>query len=145
MLFLGTKNTNSQTLLVGDFIDLGNVYRRYIKSFNGIKTFNVDDTTISIQQEGVYHLTAIITFVGTETGDASFQLFENGVAIDGAVATESVATATTEFNNVVLDYYILVDKTCILGSPSINSNIQIQLDGIGATISNVVVNIDKVL
>lgn len=145
MLFLGTKNTNSQTLLVGDFIDLGNVYRRYIKSFNGIKTFNVDDTTISIQQEGVYHLTAIITFVGTETGDASFQLFENGVAIDGAVATESVATATTEFNNVVLDYYILVDKTCVLGSPSINSNIQIQLDGIGVTISNVVVNIDKVL
>lgn len=61
-------------------------------------------------------------------------------------ATETITTATTEVKTTTLDYYVLVDKGCVLGTPSvITKSISILNSGIGTTISNVVFNVEKVV
>lgn len=146
MLILGLKNTNTQVLAVNDFINFGTVYRKYCRKNNlGVKTFAFNNTSVALQQEGVYHITANITFTAPAAGDVVFQLTNNGVALEGATSTETVTTATTETNTTTIDYFVLADAVCILGQPSINTNIGIQLTGVAATVTNVILNIKKVV
>lgn len=146
MLILGLKNTNDQILVVNDFINFGTIYRKYCKKNSlGVKTFAYNNTNVALQQEGIYHITATITFTAPVAGDVVFQLTNNGVAIDGATATETVTTATTEINTTTIDYFVLADATCVLGQPSVNANVGIQLTGVDATVTNVVLNIEKVV
>lgn len=146
MLILGTKNTTIQDLAIDELLDFGTVYRRYDKKGQcGCRAFEVNGTAVTLQQPGIYHLTAIITFTAPAAGDVTFQLFENGFAIPGALVTETVATATTEVHTVALDYQVLVDSNCVLNSVSALKNITISNTGVASTVSNVVVNIDKVV
>lgn len=146
MLLLGTRNATTQVLTTGDLINFGSVYRKYCKKNNyGVKTFDLNSTSIALQQEGVYHLTATITFTAPTTGDVTFQLTQNGFELPSAFATETITTATTEVKTTTIDYFVLVDSNCILGVPTTLSNIAITLTGVDATISNVVVNVEKVI
>lgn len=147
MLLLGTRNAASQTLAVGSNVNLGEVYRKYCKKNScGVKAFDFNGTSVSLQQNGIYHITSTITFTAPVAGLVVFQLTENGVAIPSALATETITTTTTETKTTVIDFYILVDSTCVLGVPStLIKNIALQNTGVASTVSNVVFNVEKVV
>lgn len=147
MILIGVKNTNTQTVLADNTLAIGNVYRRYCKKNNcGVPTFATTLNNIVLQHSGIYHLTATFVGSGTVAGDVSVQLLVNGQAIDGAISTQTITTPDTEFRTFVIDYYLLVDKDCILGTTStIAEAISFENVGVGATFTSVVVNAEKVV
>ncbi|MCM1437805.1 MAG: hypothetical protein NC131_01145 [Roseburia sp.] len=144
---VGVRNTTSQTVLAGGQINIGNVYRRYCrKNACGIPTFAVTANGITIQQSGIYHITATAVGSGTVAGVAIIQANENGVAIPAALSAQTITTATTELRTFVLDFYVLVDKDCVLGQESVSADtITFTNTGVGATLTAFTVNVEKVV
>lgn len=143
---IGTRNTSTQALAVGDTVDLGSVYRKYIcRGKCGLNTYELSGgDAISLQHSGFYHITATLTFTAPAAGDVTFQLASNDVALVGATATETITTATTEFRTATIDYYVLVNKGCVAGIPSaLIENISILNTGVASTVTNVIVNVEK--
>lgn len=147
MYLLGTRNSTTQSLVAGASLNLGEVYRKFCrKNSCGFKTFEFNANSISLQHNGIYHVTSTITFTAPVAGVVIFQLTDNGVAIPSALASETITTATTEVKTTVIDFYVLVDNTCVLGNPTtLIRNIGITNTGVASTISNVVLNVEKVV
>ena len=147
MLLIGTQNTGSQTVLTDGIISIGSVYRKYCKkTSNCLPTFASDSNSVTLNGQGVYHVTATLVGAGTTAGTLTVQMLENGVPVVGGVASETITTADTELRTLVIDRYVLVDNTCLLGCTStLAKTISFENTGVGATFSNVVVNIDKVV
>lgn len=146
MLLIGTRNTTTQAVPVGSALLVGDVYRRYCrKNSCGTPAFSTNLSSINVQHSGIYKVTAMITFTGDAAGDVTFQLTQNGIAIPGALATETITTATTEVRTVTIDFFVLVDSSCVLGSLStIGSSIGVTNTGVtDATVTNFVLNISK--
>lgn len=147
MLLLGVQNLGTQTVLADGLINLGASYRKYCKKNNcGVATFSRTSNDITLQQAGVYHITATFVGTGETAGDVTVQMVINGVPVDGAVSTETITTATTEFRTFVIDRYVLVDNDCILGRNSTIANSVSFInasDAIDATFTNVIVNVTK--
>ena len=146
-LLLGVKNTTPQSVIALGTIDLGSVYRRYCKKNScGIRTFDSTSQSISLQQQGIYHVTATLVGAGTIAGDVTVQLLVNSEPVLGAFSTETITTPTTELRTFVIDSYILVDEACLLGTSStIAKTIALQNTGVEATFTSVVVNVEKVI
>lgn len=146
-LLLGLKNVGTQTVLATGQINLGNVYRKYCKANRcGVPAFSVTSNGITLNHEGIYKVTAVLVGTGETAGDVTVQLLENGEVVDGAVSTQTITTATTEFRTFVIDYLIKVDRDCILGVPTTtakNISFSNASDGIDATFTSVVVNVVK--
>ena len=149
MLLIGLKNFAEQTVLPNGIINLGSVYRKYCrKNRCGVAAFGRTAHDISLQHSGIYHITATLVGSGDAAGDLTVQLYVNGVAIDGAFSTQTITTADTELRTFVLDYYVLVDRDCILGNEStlaqtislVNTS-----ETVTATFTSVVVNAEKVV
>ncbi len=147
MLLLGTKNIGTQTVLTDSVVNLGSVYRKYCKKNGcGIPAFSRTSQDITFNHSGIYHVTITAVGSGTAAGVAIIQLFENGEAVDGAFSSQTITAADTELRTFVIDYYILVDKDCVLGrEATVAKTISIVNTGVGATFTSVVVNVDKVV
>ena len=144
-LLIGAKNFATQEVVTNGLIEFGNVYRRYCKRINGTRTFEFDNSDIVLQQNGIYHITVTAVASGTEAGVLAIQLYENGFAVPGTISNETITTPDTEFRTLTLDYYTLVDNTCVLGCNStVAKAISIVNTGIPATFTSVVINIEKV-
>lgn len=147
MLLLGTKNVGTQTVLADGTINIGSVYRRFCKANNcGVPAFSVTANGITLNHSGIYHVTATFVGTGETAGLVSVQLAENGELITGAISSETITTATTEFRTFVIDYYIKVDKDCVLGYPTTDAktiSFVNTSDDIDATFTSVVVNVTK--
>ena len=144
-LLIGAKNFATQEVVTNGLIEFGNVYRRFCKRINGTRTFEFDNSDIVLQQNGIYHITVTAVASGTEAGVLAIQLYENGNAISGAFSNETITTPNTELRTLTLDYYTLVDNTCVLGCNStVAKSISIVNTGIPATFTSVVINIEKV-
>lgn len=145
MLLIGTKNVGTQTVLTDGIINLGSTYRRYCKKNDcGVPSFSRTAQDVTLNHSGIYHITATLVGTGTVAGDVSVQLLANGEVVDGAISTETITTATTEFRTFVIDYYLLVDKDCVLNTLStIAQTISLQNVGVGATFTSVVLNVSK--
>ena len=116
---IGTLNTTTQDLVVGDTVDLGSVYRRFVNRGKcGLTTYDFTSNAISLQHSGFYHITATIQFTAPVAGDVTFSLAENGVAITGASVTETITTATTEIRSAVIDFYVVVSKGYVSCMPT---------------------------
>lgn len=146
MLLIGTRNIADQVVAVGGVINLGNVYRKYCKKNScGVKAFDFNGTSISLNHSGIYHLTATIIATSGAVGNVTIQALENGEAILGALATDTFAT-TTQLKTLAIDTYIIVDSTCILGQPTtLAKSISFEVLENTATINNIVVNVEKVV
>ena len=147
MLLIGLKNTGEQTVLATGQVNIGNVYRKFCKANRcGVPAFSVTSNGVTLQHEGIYHITAVLVGTGETAGDVTVSLFENGEAITGAVSTQTITTATTEFRTFVIDYYVKVDKDCVLGFNTTDAK-TISLvntsDAIDATFTSVVLNVTK--
>ncbi len=147
MVLIGTRNIATQTVLTDGAISLGSVYRKYCKRNScGVRAFETTADSVLLQHQGIYHLTATFVGTGTVAGDVTVQLLENGIAIAGALSTETITTATTEIRTFVIDHYILVDDACLLGkNTTLSKAITFQNTGVGATFTAVTVNIEKVV
>ena len=146
MLLLGTKNFASQNVVTNGIVQLGNVYRRYCKRINGTRTFEFDNSDIILQQSGIYHITVTAVGSGADAGTLALQLYENGEAVSGAFANETITTPDTELRTLTIDYFVLVDSTCVLGCNStVAKAISLVNTGVEATYTSVVVNVEKVL
>lgn len=148
MLLIGTKNTGSQTVLANSTINLGTpVYRKYCKrTYQGLPTFDATSAGITLNGQGIYHITATFVGAGTAAGDLTIQMYDNGEIVTGATSTETITTANTEQRTLVIDYYVKVDSDCVLGNWSVSPKTLTFINaGVGATFSNVVVNIEKVV
>lgn len=149
MLLIGIKNFATQTVLADGLINIGNVYRKYCKkNACGMPAFAVTANGATLNHEGIYHITA--TFVGTASaaGVATIQLALNGIPVDGALSSQTYTTADTEVRTFVIDYYAKVDSNCVLGVPTIDTQTVTFLnasDTIDLTLTDVVVNVDKVV
>ena len=144
-LLIGAKNFATQEVVTNGLIEFGNVYRRFCKRINGTRTFEFDNSDIVLQQNGIYHITVTAVASGTEAGVLAIQLYENGFAVPGTISNETITTPNTEFRTLTLDYYTLVDNTCVLGCNStVAKAISIVNTGIPATFTSVVINIEKV-
>ena len=144
---LGVQNIGTQTVLADGLINLGSAYRRYCYKNNcGVSTFSRTSNDVTLQHSGIYHVTATFVGTGETAGDVTVQMYINSTPVDGAISTETITTATTEFRTFVIDRYVLVDKDCVLGSESTIANtisfVNVS-DGIDATFTNVVVNVTK--
>jgi hypothetical protein len=146
-LLLGVRNTTTQSVPALGTIDLGSVYRRYCKKNQcGVRTFDTTATSVSLQQQGIYHVTATLVGTGTTAGVVTIQLLENGVAIPSAFSSETITTPATELRTFVIDAYVLVDDACLLGnSTTIFKNLSLLNTGIDATFDSVVFNVEKVV
>ncbi len=142
MLILGTKNIGTQTVLTDGIINLGSTYRRFCKN----NAFSRTSNDVSLQATGVYHITATLVGSGDVAGVVTVQLAINGELIDGAFSSETITTADTELRTFVIDYYVLVDKSCVLGSTAVNTQtVSLVNTGVDATFTSVIVNVDKVV
>lgn len=149
MLLIGLKNTGTQTVLATGQVNLGNVYRKFCKTNKcGIPAFSVTSNGVTLNHQGIYHITATLVGTGETAGLVSVQLAENGELLTGAISSETITTATTEFRTFVIDYYIKVDKDCVLGYPTTDAktiSIVNVSDDIDATFTSVVLNVEKVV
>ena len=144
---LGMRSVTSQSVAALGSIDLGSVYRRYCKKNEcGVPTFSNTSSTISLLQQGIYHVTATAVGTGTTAGVVTIQLLENGVAVPAAFSSETITTPATELRTFVIDAYILVDSDCLLGSPTtLAKTLSLQNTGVAATFTSVVFNVEKVV
>lgn len=147
MLLIGAKNVGEQTVLATGQVNIGNVYRRFCKANRcGVPAFSATANGITLNHEGLYHITATLVGTGETAGLVSVQLAENGELVTGAISSETITTATTEFRTFVIDYYIKVDKDCVLGFNTTDAK-TISLvnvsDAIDATFTSVILNITK--
>ena len=142
MLLLGTKNIGTQTVLTDGVVNIGSTYRKFCKGGAFSRTSN----DISLNATGIYHITAVLVGSGDVAGDVTVQLALNGELVDGAFSTQTITTAGTELRTFVIDYYALVDKSCVLGNALVNSQtVSLVNTGVDATFTSVVVNVDKVV
>ena len=149
MLVIGTKNFGTQTVLADGLVNLGTTYRKFCKRNRcGVPAFAVTSNGIALQHEGFYHVTATFVGSGSVAEDLTIQLFVNGVAIDGALSTQTITTADTEIRTFVIDFYVKVDRDCILG---VDSTVAETISFVNAsatadlTLTSAIVNVDKVV
>ncbi len=144
--FIGLRNVTPQTVIEGGTIDLGRVYRRNCrKNRCGVRVFDTTNEDVTLNWDGIYEVKVSAVVSGTEAGDLTVQLLANDVAVPTALATETITTPETEFRTIGLQQLILVDSSCVLGCTStIPVGLSLQVLGIGATISSIVVDIVKV-
>lgn len=146
MLLIGTRNTTTQDVLPNGNVELGSVYRRYCKKINGTRTFDFIGEDVILQQNGIYHITVTAVVSASAAGNVTLSLYENGVAAPGAFSTETITTPDTELRTLVIDYYALVDTTCVLGCNStLAKEISLVNTGIEATYTSVTMNVEKVV
>ena len=146
-LLLGLRNFTTQTILTNGTISLGNVYRRYWKKNRcNVPTFSNTSTSVTLQQQGIYHVTATLVGSGTTAGIVSIQLLENGEEVPSAFSSETITTPNTELRTFVIDTYVLVDDACLLGSSTtLFKNLSLINTGVDATFESVVFNVEKVV
>lgn len=145
MILLGLENSGTQDVLVDGLVNLGSVYRRYTRN-NCSQPFTFNGTSFNLGLRGMYHITLTAIVSAPAAGDVSIQMVENGIEIPSAIATTTITTAETEFRTITIDRIVLVDNTYILGQPTtLSKAIAFKNVGVEATISNVVVNVEKVL
>lgn len=147
MLLIGVKNTGTQTVLADGIVNIGSAYRRYCKKNDcGCPAFLRTANDVSLQHKGMYHLTATFVASAPAAGVVTVQLLLNGEVVEGAFASETITTATTEFRTLVIDYYIPVDEVIMLGCRSVRpATISFENTGVDATFTSVVVNVEKVV
>ena len=147
MLLIGLKNTGTQTVLADGLINLGFVYRKFCKANRcGVPGFAVTSNGVTLNHKGIYHVTATLVGTGETAGLVSVQLLENGDPVEGAISSETITTATTEFRTFVIDYYVKVDEDCTLGYTSTTAktlSLVNTSEDIDATFTSVVLNVTK--
>lgn len=126
-----TTNQSSQTVAENSIISLGSVLRRF-----GCNC-RLSGNAIEVEGEGYYKIDATVTAVPTAAGNVTVALYEDGVQIPSATATESV-TATD--SPVTLPIVTTIRKgCCCVGA----SQLTLVLEQGASEVTNVSLRVDK--
>lgn len=140
------RNLTTQAILEDEIVNQGTTYRRFFTSCKCAKPIVAEGEATTIYATGMYKITVEATFTAPVAGDVTLQLFENGVAIDGAFATETITTATTEVRSISFSTYVVVDQTKVLGINAITpESFTLVNTGVASTFTRVQVAIESVL
>lgn len=125
-----TVNGTTQAVAVDGTINLGNIIRRFGCSVDLL------GNAININDAGYYDINVSVTAEPTAIGTVTVSLFDNGVEVPGATASEAVAAANTPTN---LSLSSIVRVFC--GERS--SNLTLVLTGTAANVTNVAIVASK--
>lgn len=129
-------NSTSQTVNTNSAITLLNneIYN------NCSNALTVNNNTVTIHQCGTYFVSVDATVSSTDTGNISFQIFNNGTGVAAAIAATN---ASTTANNIGVSTLIRVDPSC----RCVNNNAELTFlnTGVASTYTNIIVNIIKVI
>ena len=92
--------------------------------------------SILLNAPGYYKVSINITFTAPAAGDVTVELRQDGVAVPGATATETITTATTEVRTISFDAIVRV-PCC--GAPSTLTFVN---TGVAISSSNIAVNVE---
>lgn len=92
--------------------------------------------SILLNAPGYYKVSLNITFTAPAAGDVTVELRQDGVAVPGATATETITTATTEVRTISFD--VIVRVPCC-GAPSTLTFVN---TGVAISSSNIAVNVE---
>ena len=125
-----TANTGAQSVPVGGTISLGGIVRRFGCAVD------LNGSTINITEPGYYDVNVSVTAAATAAGAVTATLFNNGVAVPGAMAS---ATAAAAGDIVNLSFESVVRVPCGGNSAALS----VILTGTASTVSNIAVVVDK--
>lgn len=126
-----TVNSNATELAAGSIIPFGAVIRR----FGG--SLDLTGGSLRLMNSGYYDVDVNVIVDGAATGDITIQLYKDGVAVPGAIATSTVTAAGDTAN---LNIHAIVRKACKCGDPSDLYLMLVQ----EATVTNVAVVVKKI-
>ena len=124
-------NTVATNVAANSAVPFGTIQRRYGRCVNGTSA------GITLNEPGYYLVTANISYTAETTGNAVVSLQQDGANVPGATASDTVATATTEINNMTITGIIRVLRG---NAPDV---ITIQNTGIAITTENVAISAVK--
>lgn len=134
-------NTTIGAVAAGSLVPLGAITRRYgCNCNNNCSVFEVSTTgsnTVTINEEGYYHLTYTGSLVAGAAGDIVLNLLVNGIEVISS--TQTATAGGTE--NISLSYVIRVLPNCcsvINNTPAI---VQIELDDTSVALTGGVSNL----
>lgn len=124
------SNSNNQTVSENGIISLGGVVRRY-----GCNC-QLNGNAITLTGTGYYDISASITLVPSAAGTVTVTAYQDGVPLQGATASATVAGASTSVNLSVIGIARLI-------CPNAGSNLALVLTGVESDISNVALKVIK--
>lgn len=128
LIYLATTTTSS--IASGGILPLSNIIRR-----KGCLIEQSNDSVL-LKAPGYYRISITATFTAPASGVATLQVRQDGVKVQGATASTTISTATTEVRSISFDTIVRVPYC---GSPSIITFIN---SGIDLTTSNIAVNVE---
>lgn len=128
-----TINSTDQSVLENGTINLGGVSRKY---GNDVV---LNSNTISIIGDRYYEIKANIVLTPAAEGNITVQMYDNGIAVAGAIATGSVATVG---NTITLPIDYVIRRPCKCANAD---NITFVLADGAATINNIITITTKLL
>lgn len=128
-----TANTTTQDLADGGMLNPGTVIRRFGCNIH------LSGNTINLIGTGYYDVDASITLSGTDIGEVEFSIYKDGVAIPGATASATIATAGDIVN---LSTSCLIREYCPCADSS--SNLTFVVSGIPTSVINSSIVVEKI-
>ena len=129
---LYVANTSSQEVSVDGIIVPGTIVRRFGPNLG------LAGNAIQIAGAGYYEINASITVAPTTEGEVTVTIFKDGVALQGATATETAAAAGDSVN---LSISALVREFCSCCDGL--TNLTFVLTGTASTVTNIAIVVEK--
>lgn len=128
-----TANTAGAAVPIGNTVPVGSIIRRYGKCTDAT------GSAINLLEPGYYEVSLSATFTAAAVGDVRLTLLQDGVAVPGATAAETVTVANTQISNIGIVAVVRVCKCC-------TSNLSVVVGGTAApTISNMAIRAVRVI
>jgi hypothetical protein len=128
-----TANTAGAEVAIGNTVPVGSIIRRYGRCIDAT------GSAINLGEPGYYLVDFSATVTAAEAGNVALALTQNGVPVPGATAAVTIATATTQVEN--LSITALVRVMCCD-----TANLSVQVGGTSApTIENMAFRTVKVV
>lgn len=129
---LYVANTSNQTVQVDGIITPGTIVRRYGPNIG------LAGNAIQIAGAGYYEINASLTAEATAAGEITVTVYKDGVPLQGATATETVA-AVGDFVNLSISAIVREFCSCCDGL----TNLTFVLTDNDTTITNVAITVEK--
>lgn len=124
-------NTSTQTVAIGDSLNLGGVVRKF-----GCSGSLIGANSVNINEVGYYDVNVSVTLAPIAAGDVTILLLNNGIAVPGATAT---GTATAAGDIVNLSFASIVRVLCGANAGSLS----VALSGADSNVTNVAMTVEK--
>lgn len=128
LIYLATPATS--TVAINGVLPFSTIVRR-----RG-QTIQQSNNSIVLNASGYYKVSLTVTFTAPVAGVATIQLLQDGVVVQGATASATITTATTEVRSISYDAIVRV-RCC--DTPSV---LTVANTGVAITSSNIAIDVE---